>query len=118
MRTVEGTLPYRQWQVSKKLGLTRSLLSIFRFRKKSFILVSQCREATENTQKNAYIDLSHKFCKGTQLHCDKVCYFNVSFSYGDFQSIKCIVVRNMIISLQPVIIFLNRILLSSADGLT
>ena len=48
----------------------------------------------------------------------KSCYFSMTFSYGDFQNIKRIMVRNMIISLQPVIIFLNRILLSSADGLT
>lgn len=65
-----------------------------------------------------HIDHNHKLYKSTLLHCDKGCYFNMSFSFGDFENMNCMMVKNMIISLQPVIIFLNRILLSSADGLT
>lgn len=51
---------------------------------------------------------SHKLSKNTQLHFDEELLFSMTFSYGDFQNIKHIMVRNMIIFLQPVIIFLNR----------
>lgn len=46
------------------------------------------------------------------------CYVKMIFSYEDFQNIKCVMVGGMVISLQPGILFLNRILLLSVNSLT
>lgn len=65
---------------------------------------------------NFHIDHNHKLYKILCSIVTKVAILICPF--GDFENMKCMMVKNMIISLQPVIIFLNRISLSSADGLT